>query len=59
MFMLNLMKKKNEGKQISDKVKSLYKTTNHVDLSEVSVVQNTAVAQNRGTNERTKTIQVN
>ena len=53
------MKKKNEGKQISDKVKSLYKTTNHVNLSEVSVVQNTAVAQNRGTNERTKTIQVN
>ena len=52
------MKKRNEGKQISDKVKSLYKTTNHVDLSEVSV-QNTAVAQNRGTNERTKTIQVN
>ena len=59
MCMLNSMKKKNEGKQISDKVKSLYKTTNHVDLSEVSVVQNTAVAQNRGTNERTKTIQVN
>ena len=47
------MKKKNEGKQISDKVKSLYKTTNHVDLSEVSVVQNTAVHSSKQRYERT------